>query len=81
MHSTCVTRSRGSIKASTSPMPIRALAFANIEKAAKHNKVDLSETSSHDPGVHPPRNRKEAAAKGAVTRERESLLRESEEQG
>jgi hypothetical protein len=37
------------------------LAFANIEKAAKHYKVDLSETSWHDLGVHPQRNRKEAA--------------------
>jgi len=39
----------------------RALAFANIEKAAKHYKVDLSETSWHDLGVHPQRNRKEVA--------------------
>ena len=39
----------------------RALAFANIEKAAKHYKVDLSETSWHDLGVRPQRNRKEAA--------------------
>jgi hypothetical protein len=29
----------------------RALAFANIEKAAKHYNVDLSETSWHDLGV------------------------------
>jgi hypothetical protein len=49
----------------------RALAFANIEKAAKHYGVDLSETSWHDLGVHPQRNRKEAAAKGVATRERE----------
>src|ERR1700691_970718 len=48
----------------------RALAFANIEKAAKHYGVDLSETSWHDLGVHPQRNRKEAAAKGVATRER-----------
>ncbi len=33
--------------------------------------VDLSETSWHDLGVHPQRNRKEAAAKGAATRKRE----------
>jgi hypothetical protein len=46
----------------------RALAFANIEKAAKHYNVDLSETTWHDLGVHPQRNRKEAAAKGAATR-------------
>jgi hypothetical protein len=49
----------------------RALAFANIEKAAKHYDVNLSETSWHDLGVHPQRNRKEAAAKGAETRKRE----------
>jgi hypothetical protein len=49
----------------------RALAFANIEKAARHYNVDLSETSWHDLGVHPQRHRKEAAAKGVATRERE----------
>jgi hypothetical protein len=48
----------------------RELAFANIEKAAKHYDVDLSETSWHDLGVHPQRNRIEAAAKGAETRKR-----------
>jgi hypothetical protein len=49
----------------------RALAFANIEKAAKYYNVDLSETSWHDLGVHPQRHRKEAAAKGAATSKRE----------
>ncbi len=58
----------------------RALAFANIEKAAKHYGVDLSETSWRDLGVHPQRNRKEAAAKGVATRERERRERESTEQ-
>jgi len=48
----------------------RALAFANIEKAAKHYGVNLSETSWHDLGNHPQKHRSEAAAKGAVTRER-----------
>src|SRR5579862_5061782 len=48
----------------------RALAFANIEKAAKHYDVNLAETSWHDLGIHPQKNRKEAAAKGRVTRER-----------
>lgn len=48
----------------------RALAFANIEKAANYYGVNLAETSWHDLGVHPRENRKEAAAKGAVTRER-----------
>ncbi len=48
--------------------PDRELAFANIKKAAKHYDVDLSETSWRELGVHPQRNRKEAAAKGAATR-------------
>jgi hypothetical protein len=52
----------------------RELAFANIEKAAKHYDVDLTETSWRDLGVHPQRHRKEAAAKGVATkRERGEL--------
>jgi hypothetical protein len=31
----------------------RALAFANIEKAARHYGVELSETDWHQLGVHP----------------------------
>lgn len=46
----------------------RALAFANIEKAANYYNVDLSETSWQQLGVHPQPNRKESAAKGAHTR-------------
>jgi hypothetical protein len=54
----------------------RALAFANIKKAAEHYKVDLSETSWRDFGVHPQGNRKEAAAKAVKTkRERGELKR------
>jgi hypothetical protein len=49
----------------------RDLAFANIEKAARHYGVNLSETSWHELGVHPQRNRAEAAAKAAETRARE----------
>jgi len=48
----------------------RALAFANIGKAASYYDVNLAETSWHDLGIHPQENRKEAAAKGAATRER-----------
>ena len=48
----------------------RALAFENIEKAAKYYNVNLAETSWHDLGVHPQKNRREAAAKGAATRKR-----------
>lgn len=54
----------------------RALAFANIEKAARHYDVDLSETSWRDFGAHPQRHRKESAAKGVATREREREERE-----
>ena len=48
----------------------RALAFANIQKAAKYYDVDLSETSWRELGVHPQRHRKEAAAKASATRRR-----------
>jgi hypothetical protein len=48
----------------------RALAFVNIEKAAKYYGVDLSETSWHALGVHPQLNREQAAAKGVETRKR-----------
>jgi hypothetical protein len=50
----------------------RALAFANIEKAANHYDVNLSETSWRDLGIHPQKNRREAAAKGAAMREKRS---------
>jgi hypothetical protein len=59
MHSMCVTRLRASIKFDVSDAD-RALAFANIEKAAKYYDVNLSETSWHDLGVHPQKNRKTA---------------------
>lgn len=48
----------------------RALAFVNIEKAAKHYGVNLSETNWHELGIHPNRHRFEAAAKGTQTRKR-----------
>jgi hypothetical protein len=48
----------------------RALAFANIEKAANYYDVNLTETSWHDLGIHPQKDRKKAAAKGAATRKR-----------
>ena len=50
----------------------RALAFANIEKAAKRYGVNLSETNWHELGKHPNRHRFEAAAKAAKTRKRHS---------
>ena len=36
----------------------RALAFANIEKAASYYDVNLEETSWRDLGIHPQKNRK-----------------------
>ena len=48
----------------------RAVAFANIEKAAHHYDVNLSETNWHQLGVHPQPNREESARKGAETRMR-----------
>jgi hypothetical protein len=55
----------------------RALAFANIEKAANYYGVNLAETSWHDLGVHPQENRREAAAEGAETRDRRARSQES----
>ncbi len=49
----------------------RALAFANIEEAAKYYGVNLSETNWHELGIHPNRHRFEAAAKAAETRKAE----------
>ncbi len=46
----------------------RALAFANIKKAAEHYDVEISETSWRDLGVHPQPHRKEAAAKAVKTK-------------
>ena len=48
----------------------RALAFANIEKAANYYNVNLAETSWHDLGVHSKKNRKQAAAERVATRRR-----------
>jgi hypothetical protein len=48
----------------------RALAFANIEKAAQYYDVNLSETNWHELGVHPQPNREESARRGAETRMR-----------
>src|ERR1700757_4880984 len=46
----------------------RALAFANIEKAARHYNVELSETSWHELGAHPQQRRQEVAAKAVETK-------------
>jgi len=55
----------------------RALAFANIEKAASYYDVSLAETSWHDLSVHRQKNRREAAIKGAATRKRRAQGEES----
>ncbi|HTZ73429.1 MAG TPA: DUF6582 domain-containing protein [Candidatus Aquilonibacter sp.] len=54
----------------------RALAFANIEKAARHYHVDLSETNWHQLGVHPQQHRKESAAKAVETKRERGELSE-----
>lgn len=53
----------------------RSLAFANIEKAAKHYGVNLSETNWRELGKNPNPHRFEAAAKAAKTRKLHSNVR------
>ena len=48
----------------------RALAFANIEKAADYYNVKLSETSWHNLGIHPQKNKRKVAAKLRATGKR-----------
>src|SRR5579863_8091221 len=48
----------------------RALAFANIKKAAKHYGVELGESDWHELGAHPQSNRAAHARTGAATRKR-----------
>ena len=59
----------------------RALAFANIKKAANYYGVDLSETSAQDFGVHPQRNRKQNARRGAATRKRTGVAKRAASKG
>jgi hypothetical protein len=59
----------------------RELAFANIMKAARHYGVDLSESSWRDLGVHPQRNRKASARKGAATRKRTGVAKAAARKG
>jgi hypothetical protein len=54
----------------------RALAFANIEKAAQYYNVDLSETNWHQLGVHPQQNRKEHASEAVETKRERGELEE-----
>lgn len=53
----------------------RALAFANIEKAARHYGVNLSETNWHELGIHPQLHRKESAAEAVETKRRRGELK------
>jgi hypothetical protein len=53
----------------------RELAFANIKKAAKHYKVDMSESSPAELGTRPSTgrtaaDRRKSAKKGAATRKK-----------
>ena len=59
----------------------RALAFANIEKAAKYYHVDLSETSWRDLGAHPQPHRKEAAAKAVETKRERGEIKSAAAKG
>lgn len=59
----------------------RALAFANIKKAASYYDVDLSETSWHELGVHPQPRRKRSARKGAATRKRTGVAKAAARKG
>lgn len=55
----------------------RALAFANIEKAARHYDVNLSETNWHQLGVHPQEHRQESAAEAVKTKRERGELAEA----
>ena len=55
----------------------RALAFANIKKAAEHYDVELTETSWRDLGIHPQAHRKEAAAKAVKTKRAQGTVKKA----
>jgi hypothetical protein len=59
----------------------RALAFANIEKAARYYNLNLSETDWQQLGVHPQPRREESARKGAETRMRTGEAEEAARKG
>jgi hypothetical protein len=59
----------------------RALAFANIEKAASYYDLNLSENDWHQLGVHPQPHRQESARKGAETRMRTGESEEAARKG
>ena len=53
----------------------RALAFVNIEKAAQHYGVNLSETNWQQLGSHPQAHRKQAAKKAVKTKRKRGELK------
>jgi hypothetical protein len=53
----------------------RAVAFENIEKAARHYDVDLTETNWHELGAHPQQHRKRTAAKAVATKRKRGELK------
>jgi hypothetical protein len=55
----------------------RALAFANIKKAAAHYDVELTETSWRDLGAHPQAHRTEAAAKAVKTKRERGTIKKT----
>ena len=57
--------------------PDRALAFANIEKAAKYYKVNLSETNWRQLGVDPQPHREKAAALAVQTKRERGELKKA----
>jgi hypothetical protein len=59
----------------------RAVAFANIEKAAHYYNVNLSEDDWRQLGVHPQPNREESSRKGAETRVRSGEAEEAARKG
>jgi len=63
------------------PESARELAFANIKKAAEYYGVDLGESSWQELGVHPQRNRKVSARKGAATRKRTGVAKSAARKG
>jgi hypothetical protein len=59
----------------------RALAFTNIQQAARYYGVHLAETDWHQLGIHPQQNRKATAAKAAATRRAHKQSSATERQG
>ena len=55
----------------------RELAFANIERAAQHYGVDLSETNWHQLGFHPQQHSKESAAEAVETKRERGELKKA----